>query len=190
MGKIITISGTRCVGKTSVINSLRSLFPEWCIREDRPSNPASFNLDVEEEYCANERFYIDRQIEEYNKMRNGSQDSIIVRGPEDLLFYVLHYPVANSKSWDVKARLKYELELLDHCRSDKIIYLNASKTIVLERSRADMNKKRTTINHWVSIWHDSLIDFMSHYDTCDFVDTDDKTLDEVVKCVEKLIREV
>lgn len=58
---------------------------------------------------------------------------IFDRGPEDIEFYTLFYPMVIGKEWDIENELKDELYKLRECRSDAIFYLDVSESNLYDR---------------------------------------------------------
>lgn len=151
MGIIFSLSGCKAVGKTTLINGLREKMPELIIREGFRQTDTGFNMKNEEEYYDNERWYIQREIKEYNEYRNQPFPVMLLRGPEDLEFYAFHYPRLNNFPWDIEANLKEELQELRKCRSDYILYLEADMETILKRKIND-RKKRLNMEEWLLNW--------------------------------------
>ena len=90
----------------------------------------------------------------------------------------------------MQSALNTELSKLKECKSDYIIFLEADKRVVLQRSQIERKKQRSTICEWIEGWHDSIIEFMHQYDNCIFIDTNNKTRDEVIACMTVLIQKI
>lgn len=190
MGYIITLSGTRCVGKSHIVKQLVELLSGWYIREN-PTEPISsqYNTCIEEEYYENERLYINRQLQEYTDLRRLNKNAILVRGPEDLRFYIEKYPKTIGKKWNVEKALSDELKDLEECKSDLIIFLYAKKEIIQKRCKEDLEKRRNSIDDWLNNWHDDIFFYMQNKENCIFIDTSNMQVSEVTGCVVSLIQE-
>lgn len=84
--------------------------------------------------------FIESEIKRYNNLPNGKV--IFDRGPEDIEFYTLHFPIVNGFDWDIEQQLKDELKELRMCRSDFILYLDASEETLRHRKENDINRER------------------------------------------------
>lgn len=180
MGRIISISGCRSIGKTTLINGLKRVFPEMITREGFRRTSLGLNMDLEQDYYLNEKWYIKREIEEYDKVKRQNKDALFLRGPEDLEFYALHYPVTMGKNWDVENNLMSELKELRKRRSDYILYLSASDQTIWNRCQNDTQKKRDNLQEWMQEWEQYFDRFMRSRENVFVLNTDNRFADEVL----------
>lgn len=171
MGTVFSLSGSKAVGKTTLINGLRKTIPELQVREGFRQTDTGLCMDIEEEYYENQRWYIKREIEEYHMYRNSNKPALLLRGPEDVEFYTLHYPITKGYEWDVEKHLYIELEQLRACRSDYIIYLDASEDIILHRKRSDVTKPRINMQNWMRYWQPYIEPYMKAIEYTKVFDT-------------------
>lgn len=151
MGVIFSLSGCKAVGKTTLINGLRKKMPDLIIREGFRQIDTGYNMKNEQDYYANEKWYIEREIKEYKEYRSQSFPVMLLRGPEDLEFYAFHYSKLNNFDWDIELNLKEDLQALRRCRSDYILYLDADMETILQRKVND-NKRRLNMDDWLLNW--------------------------------------
>lgn len=151
MGITFSLSGCKAVGKTTLINGLRQKMPDLIIREGFRQTDTGYNMKNEQEYYANEKWYIEREIKEYNMYKSLPFPVMLLRGPEDLEFYAFHYPKLNNFDWDIELNLKEELQALRRCRSDYILYLDADMETIFQRKVND-NKRRLNMDDWLLNW--------------------------------------
>lgn len=172
MGIIISISGCKAVGKTTLINSLRKILPDIIIREGFRQTTTGFDMSIEEEFYSNERFYLEREIREYYEYRKQPNPVVLLRGPEDLEFYALHYPKLHQFEWDVEKNLSVELNEFRKCRSDYILYLDASPEIIEHRKMNDITKGRRNMSDWLTNWQPYLEKYIKENPKTTVLNTD------------------
>lgn len=187
MGIIFSLSGCKAVGKTTLINGLKKIFPNMIIREGFRPVDLNLNLDEEKEYYENEKFYIYREIEEYYGFRENDQMVLLLRGPEDLEFYALTYPKIMGYNWDVEKELKKELEDLRKCRSDYILYLDANLSTIMNRKNHDLTKLRKNMDRWLNDWQPYLERYIKNISYTTVLSTDTLSSEEVLEWTTKWI---
>lgn len=185
MGTVFSLSGSKAVGKTTLINGLRKTIPELQVREGFRQTDTGYCMDIEEEYYENQRWYIKREIEEYHKYRNSDKPTLLLRGPEDVEFYTLHYPITKGYKWNVEKHLYTELEQLRACRSDYIIYLDAPEHIILHRKNSDETKPRINMENWMKNWQPYIEPYMKCIEYTKVFNTATIDAEEVLKEVTK-----
>ncbi|WP_411333391.1 hypothetical protein ACK1LH_13685 [Metabacillus indicus] len=77
--------------------------------------------------------------------------AIFDRGPEDIEFYTLHFPLVNGYDWDVESDLQHELQELRRCRSDYILYLDANEKTLCRRKQSDKTRGRSSFEQYMKI---------------------------------------
>lgn len=189
MGIIVSLSGSKAVGKTTLINGLKRTIPKLQIREGFRQTNTGYSLNIEQEYYMNQRWYIRREIEEYQLFRNNNNPTLLLRGPEDVEFYTLHYPKTKGFKWNVEANLQKELKELRRCRSDFIIYLDAPEEIILQRKINDDTKPRKNMKNWMQNWQPYIESYMKKIEYTYVFDTEKKDVEEVLKEVTKWLKE-
>ena len=187
MGKIIAIAGCRAVGKTTLQRSLKAKYPEIIAYEKRRNESLHYNLDIESEYYLNEKYYINREVADFHRIKASGKDAILIRGPEHLEFSVFHYPKCHGKDWDIERGLSEELKALRACRSDYILYLTASTDVVLDRCKNDRVKQRDPLHYWLTNWQPYIDNFIRSLNNVTFLNTDHMSQAEVLEWASKWI---
>lgn len=146
MAYVISLQGPMASGKTTLAKRLElhrlSVIYEnpYPIVEKRKQ----LNLDMNsrEGFIANQKMFIEAKIKEFQNAKG----SVVIfdRGPEDIEFYSLFYPMIIGEEWDIETELKDELYKLRECRSDAIFYLDVTKKNVYDRKNNDRTRKRST----------------------------------------------
>lgn len=188
MGKIFSLSGSKAVGKTTLINGLRDTIPQLQIREGFRQTETGYSLDIEEEFYINQRWYIEREIEEYYSFKKNEKPALLLRGPEDVEFYTLHYPFTKGYKWNVEKNLHTELERLRKCRSDYIIYLDAPVDTIIGRKQNDITKPRKNMQNWMEWWQPYIDIYMKAFDNTYVYETKDKAANEVLEEITRWIK--
>lgn len=122
MGYVISLQGPMASGKTTLAKRLErcglSVIYEnpYPIVEKRKQ--LNLNMNSKEGFIINQKMFMEAKIKEFQNVK----DSFVIfdRGPEDIEFYTLFYPMIIEKGWDIETELKDELYKLRECRSDAI----------------------------------------------------------------------
>ncbi len=183
MGVIFALSGSKAVGKSTLINGLKKKIPGLITREGFRQTNTGLSLDIEEEYYENERWYFKREIEEYIIFRSISNPVLLLRGPEDMEFYALHYPRIKKHNWDVEKNLAKELKAIRMCRSDYIIYLDASPETIMMRKVTDLTKARKNMDDWVLNWQPYIEAYIKGIPYTKIFDTDNADSEMILNMV-------
>ena len=190
MGKIISLSGCRSIGKTTLIKGLKENMPELITREGFRRTNLGLNMEIEEEYYDNERWYFKREIDEFDEVKQKKQDAIFLRGPEDLEFYALHYPITKGKQWNVEEHLVEEMKSLRKRRSDYILYLTASEETIWNRCINDEEKKRNNLREWMEDWEPYFDKYMMSLDNVVVLNTDELSANDVLEWTINWMKEI
>ena len=158
MGRIIYLEGSRAVGKTTLLKKLKQKFPNLVIIDGFARKDFSFDLKQLDDFILNEKLYLACDIAEYNELRNNNRTVIWVKGPYTDVYFTRTFPKTINKDWNISTLLKKELELIENCTPDEIVYLDASEKTILDRYSKDSNK-RATMTEWMK-W---LPEFRNHY---------------------------
>lgn len=192
MNQIISLQGGMAGGKTTLAKRLEKKFPNIYVSYENPyplvAQRVKLNLDMstEEGFVNNQRLFIRAEMERFRNLHK--RNVLFDRGPEDIEFFTLHYPKANGYGWDIENFLKEELEELRTCRSDLIIYLEASPYTLLARKKADKTRGRGTFEKNMKLYPFE----REWYETQNtiFLDTNDKCATEIELTTIKLLKEI
>ncbi|WP_270771140.1 hypothetical protein [Intestinibacter bartlettii] len=189
MGIIFSLAGSKAVGKSTLIEGLRQEIPQLIIREGFRKANTGFNLNIENEYYENERWYINREIKEFYKLKKCEDPVLLLRGPEDLEFFALHYPKTRNYNWNVEKNLSEELKVLRACRSDYILYLDASLNTILKRKESDITKARKNMDNWLKNWQPYIEPYIKNIDYTTVLNTENYDAKKVLELAKKWIME-
>ncbi|MCU5470852.1 ATP-binding protein [Bacillus paranthracis] len=146
MAYVISLQGPMASGKTTLAKRLErcgfSVIYEnpYPIVEKRKR--LKLDMNSKEGFIANQKMFIEAKIKDFQNAKG----SVVIfdRGPEDIEFYTLFYPMVIGKEWDIEIELKDELYKLRECRSDAIIYLDVSESNLYDRKNNDRTRNRST----------------------------------------------
>ncbi|WP_100249628.1 ATP/GTP-binding protein [Bacillus cereus] len=145
MAYVISLQGPMASGKTTLAKRLErcgfSVIYEnpYPIVEKRKR--LKLDMNSKEGFIANQKMFIEAKIKDFQNAKG----SVVIfdRGPEDIEFYTLFYPMVIGKR-DIENELKDELYKLRECRSDAIFYLDVSESNLYDRKNNDRTRNRST----------------------------------------------
>ena len=76
--------------------------------------------------------------------------SVLDFGAEEIEFYTLHYPQSIGQNWEVERPLHKELAAVRRCMPDRILFLDASDTVLRARKEADATRSREFFDHYIT----------------------------------------
>ncbi|MFB5089464.1 AAA family ATPase [Psychrobacillus sp. PGGUH221] len=183
MKRILSIQGGMAGGKTTLTKKLEEQIDGLYFTYENPypivEKRENKNLDIytKDGFVENQRLFIESEINRFNNLPDGKV--IFDRGPEDIEFYTLHFPIANGFNWDIEQLLKDELQELRRCRSDIIIYLDASEETLYKRKHSDLGKRRNAFQKNIKLYKFEK-DWFMQFNT-KFLDVNNKTSEQVVE---------
>jgi deoxyadenosine/deoxycytidine kinase len=154
--QILSIQGGMAGGKTTLARMLEKQINNVYFIYENPypivekRNNRKLDIHTEEGFVENQRMFIEAEIKRYRNLPD--KKVIFDRGPEDIEFYTLHFPIANGFEWDIEHLLETELKELRKCRSDLILYLDASEETLHQRKQSDLSKSRTSFNKNIKLY--------------------------------------
>lgn len=191
MNKIISIQGGMAVGKTTLAKTLEKQFQRIQVIYENPypivnkRNNLKLDLHTLEGFIENQKLFIETEIKRFEQLNNNLV--ILDRGPEDIEFYTLYFPIANGYLWDIENRLKDELGELRKCRSDLIFYLDADLETLQYRKQNDLSKRRNSFNQNMELYLYEK-DWYKQFNT-KFINVNKKSPVEVEKLVLQILTE-
>ena len=146
MAYVISLQGPMASGKTTLAKRLERCGLSVIYENPYPivEKRKQLNLDMnsKEGFIINQKMFMEAKIKEFQNVKG----SVVIfdRGPEDIEFYTLFYPMVIGKDWDIETELKDELYKLRECRSDAIFYLDGSESNLYDRKNNDRTRNRST----------------------------------------------
>ncbi|SFA70993.1 MULTISPECIES: AAA family ATPase [unclassified Bacillus (in: firmicutes)] len=192
MNQIVSFQGGMAGGKTTLAKRLEKKFPNIYVSYENPyplvaqRGKLDLDLSTEEGFVNNQRLFIRAEIERFLKLPTGKV--LFDRGPEDIEFFTLHYPRANGFEWDIEYLLKEELTELRSCRSDLIIYLDASPSTLFSRKIADQTRERGSFDKNMKLYPFEREWYEKQHTV--FIQTNEKSADEIELTTLNLLKEI
>lgn len=152
----------------------------------RKSKSQGLDIYTEDGFVQNQRLFIETEIKRFNYLPN--RKVIFDRGPEDIEFYTLYFPMANGFKWDIEQLLKDELQELRRCRSDIILYLDASKETLNKRKQSDLSRRRSSFDKNIKLYQFEK-NWFEQFKT-KFVDVNNKTPEQLEKWTLNFLKEI
>lgn len=148
MRQILSLQGGMAAGKTTLAKRLQNAREDVVVVYENPypliEKRKQMNLDLQKEkdFIRNQKMFIEFEVEKYRRLPDAN--IIYDRGPEDIEFYTIFYPISIGEEWDIEGQLKAELSELRACRSDGILYLDAKAETLLAQKQADATRSRNS----------------------------------------------
>ncbi|MED4785120.1 AAA family ATPase [Brevibacillus choshinensis] len=155
MRQILSLQGGMAAGKTTLAKRLQDALEDVLVVYENPypliEKRKQLNLDLkkEKDFILNQKMFIEQEVEKYRRLPDAN--IIYDRGPEDIEFYTLFYPISIGKEWDMEGQLKAELSELRACRSDAILYLDAKAETLLAHKQGDATRSRNSFGQAMSM---------------------------------------
>lgn len=186
---IVELLGARGVGKSAVIELIRSRIRNVRSREGFRRIRNGMDLSDTESFIENERQYICREIADLKEYMRSRDIIFLARGPMDVLLY-LDYSmnVAGYQDEDcnrVREALAEPIGELRVLLKHPMIYLTASDDVIRSRVARDM-KRRSEVDRWLEYnrFAEARCREMSGID---FLETDNLAVPDVASRVLSLI---
>jgi len=193
MAFVISVQGCHAVGKSTLINQIKLARPDiscWSegLRElDARKANTHLRMDVEEEFYQIQRWYVEHVV---RRFRSFPPHSIVMldRGPEEIEFYLFHYLRIHRRNWDIEAHFSQDLARLRRCRSNRVLYLDASLETIIARRESDA-RNRPTMDVWLRDWQPYVEAYFKSMPKTVVLNTDQMTAQEVFAWTVKWIDE-
>lgn len=179
-------------GKTTLAKMLEKQINDVSFTYENPypivEKRKNKNLDINTKngFVENQRMIIEAEIKRYNNLPD--RKVIFDRGPEDIEFYTLCFPIANGFDWDIEQLLKDELKELRMCRSDIIIYLDASEETLHKRKQNDLSRRRGSFEEYFKLYKFEK-EWFKQFNT-KFVDVNNKKPEQLVEWTLNFLKQV
>ena len=186
---IVSLAGSRGVGKSSVLKKLKIQYPDCIVREGFRNLHNGLDCNKYDEFIKNEKQYITREIQDYKQYLSDNRIVFLTRGLEEVLAYMDFFVETNHPDWkkeDIYSDLGIEYKLLTLCKSDLIIYLDASDEVIITRLKDDMEKKRDKVQMWLS-FNKYTHELFSEHENCYFINVNNLSIDETAVAVNTII---
>lgn len=152
---ILSLQGCMAVGKTTAVRYLQEHVP--CVHisyEDNSDVIAEIRrrgLDKNKygDYLEIQKLWLRKEVLRWEKAQQ-YPCTIMDFGAEEIEFYTLNYPRTIGMDWEVEQALKPELDALRKCMPDRILFLNASETVLRRNKQNDPARSRNFFDHYLT----------------------------------------
>ena len=180
---ILSLQGCMAVGKTAAVRYIETHAPYVHISYED-------NRDVLEEirrrgliktryedYLEIQKLWLEKEIRRWEKAES-YPCTIMDFGAEEIEFYTLHYPRTIGENWEVEEPLRKELEAVKRCFPDRILFLDASDSVLRQRKERDRTRSREFFEHHLKYLLPMKREWFFHMDCVDVLNTDNMTCEE------------
>jgi adenylate kinase family enzyme len=184
----VLIEGCRAVGKTTLCNNLIAQGVVSFYRERFELNADFPPPETKEEFEAQQRWYIDREIPFWESL-DARTDGIglVIASPETLDFYTRKYADAYGKNWALGPETLERLDALSRYGSDLVIYLTAQDDTIIRRMQQD-EKKRPAFWDYFNRWQTLNQNYYTGRSHVVFIDTTHLSAQQVCAAVMQQLR--
>lgn len=181
----ILIVGSRGSGKTTLANELGK--ENGWISIDS-GNPISTDRDncILQNYITTQKEYIQYTICQHQNIKN--TNVFLARGPENLYYYTIGYPIFNNRKWSIDKLMHNDLQELKKYFADLIIMLDLKKEEILNRCQSD-SKVRTNMDMWINFWFNGEKQFFETFNNLIKVDTTGMEIPDMVDHVKTILKD-
>lgn len=152
---ILSLQGSMAVGKTTTLHYLEEIAPYLTVSYEENREVIAeiqrrkLDKNCFEDYIEIQRLWITHEISRWKKAQEYSH-CIMDFGAEEIAFYTLHYPQTIGKDWPVAETLVEELQALEKCMPDRILFLEASEETLWQHKEADSSRTRNFFEHYLT----------------------------------------
>lgn len=185
---LLALQGGMAAGKTTAAAYLARHLPQLPVfYEDNRAVIAEVRrrgLDKTQyrDYLEIQRLWLREAVRRQEAAR-AFPNALLDYGPEEILFYTLHYPASVGKDWEVEGPLAPELEAVRRCLPDRILFLDASDETLRRRKEADPARDRGFFDHYLASLHPAKRAWFRQLNQVDWLLTDALTPDQTGQAV-------
>ena len=185
---LLSLQGSMAVGKTTALRYLEKVAPYLTISyEDNQDviteiHRQKWDKNNFEDYIKIQRLWIAHEIARWKRYQQASH-CVMDFGAEEILFYTLHYPQTIGEEWPVADALEEELQALEACMPQRILFLEASEETLRRHKEADRSRSRNFFDHYVTHFLPLKRQWFSQRNNVDILVVDDLSPEEVAQRV-------
>lgn len=184
----VLIEGCRAVGKTTLCNNLIAQGVVSFYRERFELNADFLPPETKEEFEAQQRWYIAREIPFWESLDVRADGiGLVIASPETLDFYTRSYASAYGKNWVLESETLEQLNALSRYSSDLVIYLTAQDSTIIQRMQND-KKQRPAFWDYFDRWQKLNQNYYTKRDHVVFIDTTQLSARDVCAAVTNELR--
>lgn len=173
---VLSLQGCMAAGKTTAARYLQQNVPEIHVffEDNAPVilkvKERGLKKDIYEDYLEIQRLYILHEIERWERALQYPR-VVMDFGAEEIEFYTLNYPKALGRDWNIAEPLKKELEMLQGCMPNRILFLEAEEEILRQRKEQDSSRTRGFFDFYVQSLMPLKREWFRGREGTDFLDT-------------------
>lgn len=190
---ILALQGGMAVGKTTAAAYLAHHAPDIpVLYEDNAAVAAEVRRrglvkTHYPDYLEIQRLWLEAAVRRWEAAR-AFPNAVLDYGPEEILFYTLHYPASIGRDWDVAGPLAPELAAAERCLPDRILFLDASDETLRRRKAGDAGRDRGFFDHFLTGLLPAKRAWFGRMDRVDWLDTDSLTPEQAGAAVLAWVR--
>lgn len=152
---VLSLQGCMAVGKTTAARYLQHHTPQVQVffesTGDVIQQVRSRQLDKKQypDYLEIQKLWLANEVRRWEQAVQ-YPCSVLDFGAEEIEFYALHYPQSIGQNWEVERPLHKELAAVRRCMPDRILFLDASDTVLRARKEADATRSREFFDHYIT----------------------------------------
>lgn len=186
---VLSLQGCMAVGKTTAARYLQRHTPQVQVffesTGDVIQQVRSRQLDKKQypDYIEIQKLWLANEVRRWEQAVQ-YPCSVLDFGAEEIEFYTLHYPQSICQNWEVERPLHKELAAVRRCMPDRILFLDASDTVLRARKEADATRSREFFDHYITHMLPLKRAWFAQKDNVDWLSVDTLTPEQVGRCVQ------
>lgn len=155
MSIILSLQGCMAVGKTTVVRRLQELAPYVHVSYEsnrdiiKAIQVRGLNKNQYEDFLEIQKLWLMNEVSRFEQAQQYSC-TVMDFGAEEIEFYTLNYPKSLGMDWEVETPLQQELTAIRKCMPDRILFLDASESVLRKRKEADPTRSRNFFEHHIT----------------------------------------
>lgn len=151
---ILSLQGCMAVGKTTAVHYLQEHAPYVHISYEDNSDVIAqirqrkLDKNTYADFLEIQKLWLKKEILRWEKAQE-FPCTVMDFGAEEIEFYTLNYPKTIGADWEIAQALKPELEDLQKCMPQRILFLNASDAVLRQRKEGDSFRSRNFFDHYL-----------------------------------------
>ena len=184
MGNVILLLGPHGVGKTALVEYARSK-NDFLAYDGFKIPIDGYDLTKIDDFILCQERYIQKASVICDKIKRGTVNGIVLRSPEESLFYCELY----SNPDVARNLLKLTLKKRNYEGADFIVFLTATRTDLQARCEKDQNRNFVNTEQWYKVFYQKYEEYWNSYPNVIFINTSGKTVSEVYNEFKKVLIE-
>lgn len=194
MPLFLSLQGSMAAGKTTAARYLEACLPEIHVSYEanqsviKEIRRRGLNKNKYEDYLEIQKLWLMNEVRRWEACK-GYPCTVMDFGAEEIVFYTLNYPRSMGLDWDVETPLREELERIQVCLPQRILFLDASEEWLRKNKEGDETRSREFFEYYVKHMMPLKRKWFSGRENVDFLKTDGMTIEEMGQAVKKWAEE-